>query len=192
MPIISSGSPPSTLIDGVATLGLAGTVNSLAYRVHEIERHFHSSASWFEAAGTPSATHFADRIGTVGGAGAFQLDAGNNTWGSWVQLLGSDDTPARDSQVYFDPHEIVITATERAGTYFIQMARGESGAAALVAGTYTEVVYESDAVGVKAKGITQIQTGRAPAGSRLWARCMCPGEDTATIDFYLGIHEYQG
>jgi len=58
-------------IDGAATDGLAGTSNSLAYRVHEIEQHFHSSASWFEAAGTPTATHFADRIGTTGGGGAF-------------------------------------------------------------------------------------------------------------------------
>jgi len=42
------------------------------------------------------------------------------------------------------------------------------------------------------KGITKVQTGRAPAGSKLWARCMCPGQNTGTLDFYLGIHEYVG
>ena len=60
-------------MDHAATLGLLGTVDSLAYRVHEIERHLHSSGSWFGIAGTPSATHKADRIGTC--AGPFQLDA---------------------------------------------------------------------------------------------------------------------
>ena len=30
-------------IDGDVTLGLAGTTNSLAYRVHEIEKHLHNS-----------------------------------------------------------------------------------------------------------------------------------------------------
>jgi len=178
-------------IDNQATLGLLGTSNSLAYRVHEIEKHLHSAGSWFGAAAVPAGeTHVADRIG--GGIAAFQLDAGNETWGSWVQLLGSDDTPARTGQAYFDPHEIVITSTEKAGTYFIQFARGDSGAAGLAAGMYTELVFESDAVGAKAAGITRIQTGRAPAGSKLWARTLCVGENTATIDFYLGIHEYIG
>ena len=48
------------------------------------------------------------------------------------------------------------------------------------------------AVGAKAAGITGIQTGRAPVGSLLWARTLCVGENTATIDFYLGIHGYNG
>lgn len=180
-------------IDAEAVDGLAGVSNSLAYKVHEIEKHLHSSGSWFEVAGTPSGeTHVADRIGTVGGGGAFQIDAGNNTWGAWVQVLGSADTPARTSQLFFDPHELVITSTERAATYFIQIGRGASGAAALLAETYTELVYESNSVGSKAAGITKVQTGRAPAGSLLWARTMSPGQNTATIDFYIGIHEYIG
>ena len=264
-------------IDKQATDGLAGTPNSLAYRVHEIEKHFHGEGSWFgaaieqggyEIAGTTSpdfdgtflavgslngdfyyqnkdgdgflwwdgvdtwvvsavadvtgtdyfsrtdaspigaytnqgsATgtvtgadvadedHVGDRIGP--GVVAFQLDAGNDDWGTWVQVLGTEDTPARASQAYFDPHEIVITSTERAGTYFFQLTRGTSGAAGLAAGTYTEFVYESDSVGAKAAGITAVQTGRAPAGSKLWARTLCVGETTATIDFYMGIHEYAG
>ena len=178
-------------IDNQAVDGLLGVSNSLAYRVHEIERHLHSSGSWFGAAAVPSGeTHVADRI--AGGIAPFQLDGGDDDWGAWVQILGSDDTPARTGQVYFDPHEVVVASTERAGTYFIQMARGDSGAAGLAAGTYTEFVFESDSVGQKAAGIIKVQTGRAPVGSKLWARTLCVGENTATIDFYFGIHEYQG
>ena len=189
--LLINGVDPSDRIDGYATDGLSGVSNSLAYRVHEIEKHFHSSGSWFQAAGTPSGeTHVADRVGTAGGGGAFQIDAGNNTWGSWVQILGSSDTPARTGQLYFDPHEIVVSACERTAVYFVQIARGDSGAAGLAAGTYTEFTYSADTN--KYTGILAVQTGRAPVGSKLWARCMCPGQDTGTMDFYFGIHEYQG
>jgi len=176
-------------IDAVATLGLAGVANSLAYKVHEIEMHFHSSASWFGGAGTPSATHLADRIGTSGMT-HFRLDSGNQTWGSWVQIFGADDTPARAGMAYFDPHEMVAIAAERAGTYFVQFGRGASGAAALSAGMYTELALDmTDKAG---GAIISLQTGRAPVGSLIWARCMTPAFDTGTIDFYIGIHEYVG
>jgi hypothetical protein len=181
-------------IDSEATLGLTGTSNSLSYRVHEIERHIHSSGRWFGTAETPTATHFADRIGATGlSAGepdAFVIDAGNDTWGNWVQLFGSDDTPANAGKTYFDPHEMVINAAERAATYFIQIGRGASGAATLAAGTYTELVL--DTVSRSGGNIISVQSGRAPAGNLLWARCMSPGNDTGIFSFYMGIHEYEG
>lgn len=158
--------------------------------VIEIERHLHSAGSWFGQAIVPvGETHVADRLDSA--VLAFEIDAGDESWGSWIQILGSDDTPARTSQVYFDPHEIVITYTERAAIYFIQFTRGESGEVGYSAGNYTELVYESTAVGAKASGITKVQTGRAPTGSKLWARCLALNENTATISFYLGIHEYR-
>lgn len=176
-------------IDGVAVDGLAGVSNSLAYKVHEIERHFHSGARWFETAAVPDGEdHVADEIGT--GGGAFQMDAGNDTWGDWLQVLGADDTPTVEGKAYFDPHQFIVEDTERASTYFIQMTRGDSGAAGLAAGNYTEFVYAASVQ--KEAGIIQVQTGRAPAGSKVWARCMCPGQDTGTMDFYFGIHEYEG
>lgn len=33
--------------DAITTLGLLGTSNSLAYRVHELERHFHGYERWY-------------------------------------------------------------------------------------------------------------------------------------------------
>ena len=178
-------------IDDAATDGLAGTSNSLAYRVGEIERHLHSAGRWFETATIPDAeAHVADRIGS--GAGAFEIDADNDDWGAWVQILGSDDTPADAGKVYFDPHQMIVEYAEVVGTYFIQFSRGASGDAGLAAGTYTEFIFESNAIGARAGGIVPVQTGRAPACSKLWARCMVPGENTAKLDFFLGIHEYEG
>ncbi len=177
-------------LDNAATLGLLGTHDSLSYRVHEAERHLHSAGSWFGTAAVPSGeTHVADRIGP--GIDPFVIDAGNNDWGSWVQILGSSDTPARTGLAYYDPHEILIEDTEHnTATYFIQFTRGASGAVGYAAGHYTEFVIGSD--GARFKGITRVQTGRAPAGDKLWARCLCPGQNTSEIDFYMGIHEYEG
>ena len=172
---------------GGMTFGPGGNTAKILEEVTEIERHLHSAGSWFEAATTPSGTtHVADRIGV--GSGAFQLDAGNDTWGTWVQILGSADTPARTSQVYFDPHEIVVSDTERTATYFVQFTRGASGETGYSAGSYTEFVYHAGTN--KYTGIIEVQTGRAPANALIWARCMVPGADTGTMDFYIGVHEY--
>jgi hypothetical protein len=187
---LTSISAETDKIDNAVVDGLLGVANSLAYKVTEIERHLHSGARWFEEAGTPTAAHKADRIGTVGGAGAFRIDAGNDTWGDWVQIFGSDDTPTVEGKAYFDPHQIIVEDVEKAVTYFIQIGRGASGDAALTAGTYSEFIYA--ATNTKDSGIIVVQTGRAPAGSLLWARCMVSDEDTAWLDFYIGIHEYEG
>jgi hypothetical protein len=176
-------------IDSQAVDGLSGVTNSLAYKVAEIERHLHSAGSWFGTAAAPTATHLADRVGP--GIDHFTIDAGNDTWGSWVQILGSGDTPARAGLVNYDPHEMLIADAEREVVHFVQFGRGASGDAALSAGTYTEIVIGVDAT-KKFKGITRIQTGRAPAGSLLWARCLAVGADTGTLNFYIGIHEYEG
>lgn len=177
-------------IDKKSVNGLSGTVNSLAYKVNEIEKHLHSAGSWFGAAVTPDGTtHVADRIGA--GVSSFQIDAGNNDWGAWVQVLGSEDTPARVGQAYFDPHLILITDAEAETTYFIQFSRGLTGDAGLAAGTYTELCVGIDAT-KKFKNETSIQTGRAQSGSLLWCRCLAVGENTGTLDFYIGLHEYEG
>lgn len=177
-------------LDSGATDGLAGTSNSLAYRVHEIERHLHSYEHWFETATVPDAElHRADRIGD--GAGAFQADAGNDDWGAWVQLLGSEDTPVAVGSAHFDLHVVMVEAAERAETYFIQIAAGASGAAALAAGDYTEFVYRPILLNIQSSPVV-IQMRRQDTTTKVWARCMCPGQNTATLDFYFGLHEYPG
>lgn len=103
------------------------------------------------------------------------------------EILGSSDTPARTNQEYFDPHEIVITASERTTVYFIQFTRGATADLGYSSGNYTEIALDLTS---KAGGtIVSVHTGRAPAGSKLWSRCLCPGQNTGTLSFYLGIHE---
>lgn len=177
-------------IDNAATLGLSGAHNSLAYRMHEVERHLHSYERWYELAAVPAGeTHRADPAGT--GGGVFQVDAGNNAYGSWLQILGSSDTPVATGSAYFDLHRIEVTATERSAIYVLQIAFGATGAAALTAGDYIEIPF-APASNLVDAGPVDVNSRRIAAGTKGWARCICPGQDTATLNFLIGLHEYEG
>jgi hypothetical protein len=177
-------------IDGYATLGLSGTADSLAYRVAGVDRHLHSRERWFGAAAVPNAEiHVADSILTS--STTLQCDAGNDTWGSWLQVLGSSDTPAIAGMVYFDPHMALVTVIERdSSIHKIQIAGGTSGAAALASGMYSEHMFRP----ISADRVVpmQIQTRRQPAGTKCWIRIWVIGQNTGTMDFFFGIHEYEG
>ena len=178
-------------IDQAAADGLAGVTNSLAYLIDEIHYHLHSYERWFEVAGTPTGTHKADRIGTVGGAGVFVIDAGNDDWGTWVQLLGADDTPDDGVAAMYDLHRLEVSAAERNEIYFVQIGYGASGAAALSANDYTELAVKPLSNQLDSSPIL-LQSRRHDAGTLAWARCMCPGQNTATLNFLFGLHEYEG
>jgi hypothetical protein len=168
---------------------MENNIDEIKEEVIEIETHLHSNESWFEKAATPNGQiHVADRIGT--GSGPFQVDAGNDNWGDWVQVLGSADTPAKPNMLYFDAHRAEFVAAERNESYFVQVAPGDDPDAAVVAELHTEFVLKP-ASNVLDSGPVDIQTVRLPAGTKAWIRTKCPGQDTATLDFYFGIHEYE-
>lgn len=165
------------------------TPESLNYISKEIETHLHSYERWYElTSGAITDAHCAERIGHASGVGPFRIDAGNSSWGSWVQLLGTSDTPAVSGADYYDFHRIEVTASESNNPYFIQFAFGSSGAGAIVDNTYTSVVYKPQTAVSDAP--IMIQTDRHAIGTRAWARCMVRNTNTATLDFYFGIHEY--
>ena len=179
-------------IDDQAVNGLLGTPNSLAYKVHEIERHFHGREKWFGAAVTPSGeTHVADRMATSNAP--FALLSGNDVFGNWVQILGSSDTPASSGSVKFDGHRFVVTGTDSTAIFIVQIVSGESAdiAAKLAAEEFTEAPYIS-ATNNNDSGISDIMSSRVDVGEKIWARCRCIGQSAKTINFYFGLHEYEG
>jgi len=181
-------------IDDYPTRGLLGTADSLAYRIGEVERHFHNWERWLclAAAGTATATHFADRIGATAASYApFVLTAGNDTWGAWVQLLGVDDTPAVPAMVKFDVHRVLITTTNETGIWFVQLGFGASGAAALAADTFSSIVFVSEGPGDRSSPI-EVFTRRQAAGTLMWARAWAVGADGKTLSLMFGLHEYEG
>ena len=165
----------------------------------EAEKHVHSGERWLAAAATPSGeTHIADRVG-AGAAGAeaspLQVDAGNDDWGSWTQILGSSDTPLDSgSATHFDLHRLIIhDAEDTTQRYIVQMALQEDAPAddPGASDTYTEFELISAGVGANATTIPfDIQNPRVPAGTKVWMRTRAPNQNTSTIDFCIGIHEY--
>ncbi len=63
-------------------------VDTIEAEVIEVEKHLHSPERWLGLNGAPTATVFADANET-----SYQIDSGNTVFGSWVQILGTDDTP---------------------------------------------------------------------------------------------------
>lgn len=181
-------------IDDYATRGLLGTADSLAYRVAELERHMHNWERWMckAAAGTESATHLADRIGaTADSKVAFTLTSGIDTWGAWVQILGSADTPVVAGMAKWDLHRILITTTNQVAIWFMQLAFGASGADALTANTFCSFVYNPAGPTDKTAPI-DVLTRRQANGTLAWARAWSVGANAKTISFMFGLHEYEG
>ena len=170
-----------------ATVTLA---TSQANQLTEIERHLHGWERWFGAAGSPNGEiHVADRIGTT--STPFQADGGDDTWGNWLQVLGSSDTPATSGLVKYDLHRIQVTAVERtASIHFVQVAFGASGAAGLASGDYTEVVFHPQGQTGQRVPIP-IMDRRKAVGTKAWLRVWAVGQDTGTMSFFVGLHEYE-
>jgi len=179
-------------IDNAPTDGLLGEPDSVAYRAEEIEKHLHNREKWVGMAASPSGeTHVADRMD--GAVLPFELIAGDNDFGAWVQILGSEDTPISPGMVKYDGHRFMVTDTNSTSAFIIQVVSGESAdiAAKIAAEQYTEAPFIS-ASNNNDSGISDILTTRTVAGEKAWARCACVGANGTTLDFYFGIHEYVG
>lgn len=171
--------------------GLLDINNSLGYRVAEIERHLHANEKWFGKLAVPAGGKVAERMG--GTTSAFQLTSGNNAFGSWVQILDTNDTPVASGKTKFDMHRILITSTDSTSPFIIQFVTGESAgiAAKITAENFTEAPYIS-ATNNNDSGIEDVLDRRADAKEKLWARAACIGQNGKILNFYFGIHEYEG
>jgi hypothetical protein len=179
-------------IDELATKGLLGVKDSAAYRANEIERHLHNREKWFGKAVVPNLeVHVADRMDGV--VLPFTLTSGNSAFGSWVQLLGSSDTPVSSGSVMLDAHRFMVTTTDSISSYIIHIASGELAdlAAKVAVEQFTEAPYKAE-TNNNDSGISNVMSIRIAVGEKVWARCACVGGNAQGIDFYYGIHEYEG
>ena len=180
-------------IDATTTDGLTGIVNSLAYRVHEIEKHFHNQECWRGKKAVQTATDWADDVLTP-----FQCISGNNDYGSdandEAQVIGTDDMPFRIGFVKFDVHRIFIDDVSEATLYKMRLIWGTGTMAdAITAGQFSCMHLKFDAVGQTTANVpVDIRMPRLNSGvDKVWAQCWNV-TDNATVDFLVGIHEYEG
>ena len=179
-------------IDQAATDGLAGTADSLAYRTSVVERHLHGRERWFGKLAVQTATDWADDTLTpyrvISGAAVYGADANDE-----ALVLGTDDTPAIAGNVRFDVHRFMVIAASSATPYKMRFVYGIGTMAdAIAAGQYSEIVLMIDPAAAQVPhDVFEIMMPRLTAGTmQVWAQCRNATDD-ATIDFLVGLHEYE-
>jgi hypothetical protein len=185
MSIFSWGSPRDNLgkIDSLATDGLAGTEDSLAYRVHEIERHLHNNEEWY---GKDSGDTYLNRDSIT----PWQLTAGTGeAYGTEVQISDGTEIEGGDSSKKFDIHRLFIQSTSvNDQNYKVQVWAGTGTFAQST--LLSEVPFRIAANQTESQPIALI-TRRVPCDCKIWLRCKC-ATNGATIDLLIGLHTYSG
>lgn len=183
-------------IDGAATSGLSGTSNSLSYRVHEIERHFHGRERWFGKLAVQTATDWADNNITT----PYRCISGNNAYGTDANdealVIGTADTPAITGvgNVRFDVHRMLIVDSSSTSIWKLQVIYGTGTMAdAITAGQYSTIMVKVDAAAGQTPNVPcEIMMPRGTcASTQVWVRGW-NASNNATLDFYIGWHEYEG
>lgn len=188
---LTSISDETDKIDAAATLGLVGTSNSLAYRVHELERHFHNVERWWGALAAPDETNAIEANVTR----PFVAASGADTWGAAIPILGTDDNPVLATDVKFDIHRLLVTSLDDetdAWRIRIIWGTGTSGDA-ITAGQWSEIMLESNAVpGNRAGGQpVDVIMRREDVGVKLWAQ-VWNDTNSEEMSFFWGAHGYAG
>lgn len=180
----SLGTHDTSLDTHDTALGVVdANVDTILAEVLEIEVHMHSPERWLGQHPSPTSTVFAEANET-----AYQIDSGNTVFGAWLQILGTDDTPVIAGKAFFDFHRILITDHQETTMYRIQIAYGADADVAFAAENYTEIVVKFSVGQVKPAPFV-VQDVRCPSGTEIWARCRC-ASNTGTLDFMIGLHEY--
>jgi hypothetical protein len=153
-----------------------------------LEEHFHTWTRFLGARAGWDGTH-EDFSAANDRLDPFTIDAGNNTWGTPLCIIGSEDTPVIAGMAYYDHRWITVTNTQRTQAYRVRFAYGSSYAAAIAAGTFAEWEWIA-LTGSQDTGPLQVATNRVAAGTKMFAACWCLGQASGTLTFTLGIHEY--
>ena len=164
-------------IDIRATDGLLGAENSLAFRIEEIEKHFHNKERWYGR----GAGNLAEENNTTAWSIASGAPAG--TFGTLTQLSVPNTFP----QVKYDVHRIFISGVgSNNNTYLIRFSCGPTLA---TVSTITTVPYRV----ATPSQIFPIEAmfPRQPTTHGLWVSVASANAGSA-IDFIIGLHTYVG
>lgn len=165
------------------------TVEAEAEVTHQ---HIHSAESWFGKSADQSGNNW----GTVATLTPYRAISGDGDFGSdtddEAKVLGSADTPVISGKQSFDLHRLLVDTVSEATTYVLWIIWGTGTMAeAIAAGQFSYVYIICDETKGKTAGGAPfpIQTLRLAAGTKFWIQCKNATDD-ATVDFFIGLHEY--
>lgn len=157
--------------------------------VDKIDAELHTVERFCGVADTPS---FPTTAGTFDTMTAYQATAGNDTWGDWLHVMGSSDTPTITGKDTFDVHEVAVSNVSTASFVRMQIGWNATTTTAIISDeAYTEVVFRPSGVGanVSAEPIG-VRMPDQVVGILVWVRVWIDGQNGATVDFFLGTHEF--
>jgi hypothetical protein len=83
----------------------------------------------------------------------------------------------------------MVKSTERTEVYKVRLAWGATESAAITAGNYSTFMFNATATAAGKTEPIDIRMPRLAVGTKVWANCWC-ANNTGTMDFFFGIHEY--
>ncbi len=162
-------------------------LHDILFQAEATERHHHNRERWYGISNDQTGNNWSTEsrlmpFRAISGAGIFGVDANDE-----AKVIGSDDTPMQAGMTLFDFHRIMVTAVSNANESIIRIIWGTGTMAdAEMVGQYSDAMLTEAR---KGSPIT-ILTPRIASGTKVWARHK-NGVNNATIDFYLGLHEYE-
>jgi hypothetical protein len=164
-----------------------GKLKTIEQEIYETENHLHNRERWFGKLGVQTATDWGDEASlapyrAISGAGVFGADANDE-----ALVLGTADTPATAGMTKFDAHRILVTAASVATDWVLRLIYGTGTMAdAETAGQYTDTMIQEARKGAP---MDLIMPRTDCASCKVWLRAKNATDD-ATVDFFIGIHEY--
>lgn len=156
--------------------------------IYEIEKHLHNRERWFGKKVVQTATDWGDEASltpyrAISGSGVFGAD-GNDE----ALVIGTEDTPAISDMTTYDTHRLLVTASSNANDWVLRLIYGTGTMAdAENAGQYTDVMVQEAR---KGSPMDVLMPRCMCASAKIWLRGK-NGTNNATIDFFIGIHEYE-
>ncbi len=175
-------------IDDAATDGLAGTANSLAFRIHEHDNHFHGREFWWGSDGSPGEDTAIDANVDV----PFVVISGDDTWGTAISIMGTDDIPANAGDVRYDARRVLVVDTDHATAYRMRFIWGSgTSGEAIGAGQWSEFMFIT-ASGPFISGVpVNMMEPRGVVGEKMWCQ-VWNATNSSEVDFFYGVHGYAG
>lgn len=161
--------------------------------VIEIEHHIHNKEHWFGKSADQSGTDWALENGLT----PFRCISGDSDFGSdtndEAKLFGTSDTPVTTGYTKFDVHRLLVNAISSTTVYVVRFVWSDTSlAAGISAGNFSTFYFETgESAASKAGGMPiNILMPRLDSGIMVWVQCK-NATNNATLDFFIGIHEYQ-
>jgi len=193
------GNKEDAASDTAEVTSLIALLRKALQGIKELEDHIHNVERWFGRSSAPVAgVNEGENASMIPFMSVIEV---GETFGAWVPLLGTGDTPNQAGMLRFDLHQIEISDIVKdlgddpnKHIHYIQIAWGASGAAGLALGNYTELMTVPEKDG-KASPINMLMP-QLGVGEKVFLRHRVTNRDTqAIIDgcsmkFFHGLHEY--